>query len=141
MEQEHITEEVSTGASLTRKLNYRTVTIGAALAVIVVGGIGYYLFSGTQENPQQAQQQEIQELVAAVGKLMVLPTGEQPVIATVADPEKLKDQPFFANAKKGAKVLIYNTARKAILYDPAEKRIVDVAPLNVGSTATPAPKK
>jgi hypothetical protein len=63
---------------------------------------------------------------------MLLPTEELPIVATVADPEKLKGQAFFVNATKGDKVLIYNTAKKAILYSPTENKIVDVAPLSIG---------
>ena len=70
-----------------------------------------------------------------VGKLIVLPEGEQPTVATVSDAESLREQPFFAQAKNGYKVLIYTNARKAILYDPLSNKIVDVAPLNIGETA------
>ena len=51
-------------------------------------------------------------------------------MATVSDPEKLKDQPFFAKAQKGDKVLIYSNSQKAILYSPTEDKIVEVAPIN-----------
>lgn len=121
--------------------NYRNVTFSLALVAVLVSGLAYYFYAQAHTNPQRAQEQEVQKLVAAVGKLMVLPTDEQPVIATVADPEKLKDQPFFTNAKKGDKVLIYNNARKAILYDPVEHRIIDVAPLNIGAQPTPTPSR
>jgi hypothetical protein len=66
---------------------------------------------------------------------MVLPADETPTIATVSDPEKLKDQPFFANAKKGDKVLIFSNSAKAILYSPTEDKIVEVAPINSSAGA------
>ena len=119
-------------------MNRRTITLAAGLLVVLAGAVGYFVYTKVRVSPQQAKQEEIEALVAAVGKLMVLPADEQPVVATVANPEKLKDQPFFANAKVGAKVLIYNKARKAILYDPVGKRIIDVAPLSIGATPTPA---
>jgi hypothetical protein len=75
--------------------------------------------------------------VAAVGKLIVLPTDEQPTLATVVDPSKLKNQPFFAQAQKGDQVLIYTNARKAILYSPTANKIVEVAPLIIGAQAAP----
>jgi hypothetical protein len=89
-------------------------------------------------NPQKASQDEVKTLVARVGQLIVLPTDEEPTVATVADPEKLKDQTFFAQAKKGYRVLIYTKARKAILYDPVANRIIEVAPVNIGN-AQPVP--
>ena len=94
--------------------------------------IFYHQYAALYQTLPQAAQDEAKKLVADVGRLIVLPTNEQPTIATVADPDKLRDQPFFANAKKGDKVLIYTNAKKAILYDPVENKIVEVAPLNIG---------
>ncbi len=75
----------------------------------------------------------MKKLVLEVGKLIELPIGEDPTVATVTDITKLKDQPFFAKAKNGDKVLIYTNARKAILYDPQAKKVIDIAPINIGS--------
>ncbi len=70
---------------------------------------------------------ETKDLVDKVGKLMVLPEGE-PTIATVVDSEKLaSEQVFFKDAKNGDKVLIYKD--KAIIYNPAENRIINVGPV------------
>lgn len=84
-------------------------------------------------------QAEVDALVAEVGKLIELPADENPTVATVTDVEKVKEQPFFANAKNGDKVLIYTNARKAILYRPSEKRIIEVGAVNINQ-ATPAPE-
>lgn len=86
-----------------------------------------------KKSPERDARAEVEILVAEVGKLIVLPEGETPTIATVSDPERLKDQPFFAKAKAGDKVLLYSTARKAYLYDPSAKKLLEVAPLNIGS--------
>lgn len=75
-------------------------------------------------------------LVKTVGELMFLPS-EEPTIATVTDKEKLAKQPFFAQAENGDKVIIYTQAKKAILYRPTQKKIVDVAPLITDATAQP----
>lgn len=87
---------------------------------------------------QKAATIEAQKLVDQVSKLMELPKGETPTIATVTDVGKLKDQPFFVRAKNGDKVLIYTNAKKAVLYDPATNKIVDVAPVNLGSSSSSA---
>ena len=46
--------------------------------------------------------------------------------------EKLGDQAFFSKAQKDDRVVIYAQAKKAILYRPSTKKIVEVAPLNIG---------
>ncbi|MEK7603618.1 MAG: hypothetical protein AAB461_00675 [Patescibacteria group bacterium] len=93
----------------------------------------YYKYELLKNDPQKVVANENKELVAAVSKLIVLPEGEEPTLATVSDPDKLKDQPFFAKAKRGDKVLIYTNSRKAILYDQENNRIVEVAPINIGN--------
>lgn len=112
--------------------------ISLVLFLLLVGSgaaaISFYQqLSALKANPQAGAQKEVSELVARVSKLIVLPEGEAPTIATVQDPELLQEQPFFANAKKGDKVLIYTNAKKAILYDPVNNKIVEVAPVNIGN--------
>lgn len=85
-----------------------------------------------QGNPSAKAEEEIRSVVEKVGRLIVLPQGEQPTAATVSNPERLKEQPFFKDAKVGDKVLIYTNAKKAILYRPSENKIIEVAPLNIG---------
>lgn len=80
---------------------------------------------------------ENKQLVDKVGKLIILPANEEPDIATVIDLNKLKDQPFFAKAQVGDKVLIYSQAKKAVLYRPSTNEVIELAPLLDG-TNTPA---
>ena len=116
----------------------------AALAVLVVvfGATTVYFYtqaSKLKQDPQKAAQQSTQDLITKVSKLIVLPAGETPTVATVTDPEKLKkEQPFFANASVGDKVLIYTGARKAYMYNPTTNKIIEVAPVNIGTPTTPA---
>jgi hypothetical protein len=88
------------------------------------------------KNPTAAQTAEVKAVTAEVGKIMELPTGEDPSIATVLDKTKLTDQPFFVKAQNGDKVLIYTKSGEAILYRPSTNHIVNVSPINLG---TPAP--
>lgn len=69
-------------------------------------------------------------VVAKVGKLINLPLGENPTVATVTDIEKLANQPFFNNAENGDKVLIYKTSNKAILYRPSTNKVIEVTVIN-----------
>lgn len=125
----------SPSSSLFTKRNIFLATVGS---IVLFGGLAFYFHQqAITSDPQKVAQEEARQLVATVGKLMILPAGEQPIIATVADPSKLTDQPFFANSQKGDKVLIYNSAHKAILFRPSANLVIDVAPLSIG---TPAPK-
>lgn len=114
----------------------------AVVIVVLILGAGGYIYYQNQSsqvaklnNPQASATEEVKKIVAEVGKLIDLPTGEDPTIATVTDITKLKDQPFFAKAKNGDKVLIYTNAKKAILYDPVLKKVLDVAPINIGTSS------
>jgi hypothetical protein len=105
--------------------------------VSVVLAINFYSKLSLLENPSAATESEIKATVAQVGKFLVLPTNETPTLATVSDPAKLKDQPFFANAATGDKVLIYTNSRKAVLWRPSVSKIIEVSALNVPSTPVP----
>lgn len=119
-----------------------TITI---ISLAISGFLFYkYQIEGTKYDPlhhikndisQNLPQEEINRIVAEVGKLIKLPTNEQPTLGTVIDVTKLKDQPFFQKSKNGDKMLIYPNAHKIILYDPVAKQIIDVAPINIGSSS------
>lgn len=133
-------------SSLLKVLKQPVVLI--VLLVLLAGG-SVYLFAKYQkaqteltkikENPQVAANAKIKELIAKVGQLITLPDKETPTVATITDVTKLKSQPFFAKAKNGDKVLIYTQAKKAILYRESINKVIDVAPVNIGtSSAAPA---
>lgn len=107
------------------------------ILVVVLAGTSIYFyrqFSVIKQDPNAISKAEVKTLTEKVGRLIVLPKDEDPTIATVSDPEALKDQTFFADAKKGDKVLIYTNAKKAILYDPTLNKIITVAPLTIGDS-------
>lgn len=106
------------------------------LVILAVGGMygAYYFYgkySAIKANPNLEAQKETDALVSALGKLMELPQGETPTIATVSDKEKLQSQPFFKMATNGDKLFAYNTAMLAILYRPSTNKIINVAPISI----------
>lgn len=105
------------------------------LFFVALIAIGYLLNTAFFLKDQLSKQieQNPQAIVDAVSKLIILPTNETPTVATITDLSKLDGQLFFADAKLGDKVLIYTQAQKAILYDPAANKIVEIAPLNIGA--------
>lgn len=106
------------------------ITIGAVMVAVYF----YNQVRILKQDPQSASRQEVAALISKVGKLVLLPEGETPTVATISDPEMLKDQPFFAKAVVGDKVLIYNEAKKAILYSVAINKVVDISALNLDGT-------
>jgi len=127
------------------------IIIGLTIVVLAAAGVAIYFYLQYQKAQTQltktTQSNEQAALIAEVGNLMVLPTNEQPTIATVSDVNKLKSQSFFTHARDGDKVLIYTKAQEAILYDPLANKIVEVGPISLtqitptpkGPTPTPAP--
>lgn len=107
------------------------ILMALVLALVLVAGY-FYKQSRATDAQTRATLAEVKSLTKKVGDLMVLPQNETPTIATVSDPDALRDQTFFADAKVGDKVLIYSQAKKAILYDPVQDKIITIAPLAVG---------
>lgn len=130
-------EEKEEEKRVWKKINRKHILFVLILLMVMVSigvAVNYYLKAQKLESQVQANSiSETQKIVAEVSKLIVLPKDEEPTVATISDVEKLRSQAFFANAKNGDKVLIYTKAQKAILYDPIQKIIVEVAPLNTGS--------
>ena len=126
------------------KQRFMKVVVPIIAVVAVASSVYFYLqIRELKKDPTVVAQQEVASLVLKIGKLVVLPADETPTVATVSDPEALKDQTFFANAVEGDKVLIYAQAKKAILYSVGMNKILDVAPLNIGNgkaVTPPAPK-
>lgn len=118
---------------------YGAVLLIALVIVLALTSAYFYKKSRSLNTTDQASQAEVKSLIEKVSRILVVPTDETPTVATVSDPEALKDQPFFAGAKKGDKVLIYSNAKKAVLYDPVADKIITVAPLNTESAAGTTP--
>lgn len=110
--------------------------IGLLIVLAIgVGGTSYFIkmkpeVLGLAKGNQQAQA-EVDNLIKDLSKLITLPSDEKPTVATVTDAEKIKTQSFFKNAQNGDKVIIYTNAKKAVLYRPSEKRIVEVGAVNI----------
>lgn len=123
----------------------KVLPVFVIVALIGLGAAGYFYLQYQKTNKElqtiktdpstvrAAAEAEAKKLIDEVASLIALPEGEDPTVATITDIEKLKDQPFFKNAKNGDKVLIFTQAKKVILYDPAAKKIIDVAPVNIGT--------
>lgn len=131
-------------SSLVRNKNILTALI--VMVTLALAGVGfmYYQYQKTaselkkvktqiavqSSTPKEPKEDEIKKIVAEIAKVARLPENEIPSVATITDVSKLKDQPFFKDAKNGDILLVFNTSGKAVLYDPKEKKIVDVTTLS-----------
>lgn len=96
------------------------------------------LSSSTENKVVNATTTSPDIIIQKVSRLIEVPSDEVPTIATVVDPQRLKDQPFFSRAQVGDKVLIYEKAQKVILYDPVNDRIREETTLTSNTTNTNA---
>jgi hypothetical protein len=115
----------------TKTSSKKTLLIWLVFLICIIGlsGVCYYYYSQynlLKNSPDEVTKIENKKLTDQVEKLIILPSGEIPVVQTIIDKNKLKDQAFFANAENGDKMLIYSLAKKAILYRPSAKKIVEI---------------
>src|SRR5689334_8552559 len=87
------------------------------IGVIIGGGSLWtwnYYMPKSASSVSQTDQSQIKSLIEKAGKLVILPTGEDPVVATISDAASLiKEQIFYKNAINGDVVLVYQKAAKA----------------------------
>lgn len=126
---------------MKEKLLFIINLVSVLLLVAAVATAGYFYMQykkATSTKTAAAQQQEVASLTSKVAKLIALPAGETPTLATVTDVQKLKDQQFFKNAANGDKVLIYQKSLKAYLYRPSENKIIEVGPVRLDQSGAVA---
>lgn len=133
------TAQVKANKKSIKRFFTKKTALGVFIIILALLPSSYFYFKNQQtekrlKDPDTANQQVIDAVVKKVGRHILLPTDEQPTLASVSDVSKVSDQPFFAKAQNGDKVLVYTQARKAILYRPSEDIIIEVAPLNISTT-------
>lgn len=115
-----------------------------AAIILIIGSTGaavyfYYQYSKVKASLNTSTQSQIKDVLNKVGKFIDLPNDEDPSIATITDVSKLKGQPFFVKARNGDMVIVYNKAKRAILYRPSENKIIDFTIVDPNVTETPVP--
>jgi hypothetical protein len=103
------------------------------LAAAIAAAVYFYRqYNMIKADPNLIAQKETDVLKKSLSSIMEIPE-EEPSIATVIDVEKIKDQQFFSKAQNGDKVIIYASAKQAILFRPSAKKIINVAPVSFES--------
>ena len=72
--------------------------LGAAGVVAVARRNPELLGIKTQPEGEKDAQKELESLIAEIGRIIELPSGESPTLATVTDLEQVKEQPFFCKS-------------------------------------------
>ncbi len=116
--------------------------------VLILIAVSIFLFFQYQEAKHTLQTpsaaantRQVNDVVAKVRKLAVVPTNETPTVATVKNAEKIKQLPYFANAHDGDKVLVFSKQKQAVIYRPSTNQVVAIFPTSdaTSTSATPAP--
>ncbi len=118
-------------------LKKRAMAAGVVITVLLAGYFGYDYYTTQKElseykdNSDVVVLKEREDLLKALNKLVLLPEGEEPTIATITNAANLHNQKFFIRAENGDKVIIYPVTQRAILYRPSIKKIIESAPVSI----------
>ena len=84
-------------------------------------------FRNSQSNKQNAIEDANSQIVKEIETQLNLPYTK-PLIATVYSPSEFKNNGELTSLKKGDKVIVYISSNEAVIYRPADKKIVNVLP-------------
>lgn len=102
----------------------------ALIAFVIIAAIATAYFTLGNKTPEEKAQEELAVAVAAVGELMILPEGDEPVLATVTNAESLtKQQAFFSGSVNGDQLLLFPKNMKAVIYSPSRGKIINAGPI------------
>lgn len=122
------------------------VNIILLLSVISLVSLSGYLYKELKDQKNSAPlssedaQKEAVVLKNKVSKMISLP-DEIPVIGTVNDKNKFKDQPFFNDVENGDRLLIFSESKKVVIYREKDNKLINVGPIAVTSEAENTAKK
>lgn len=115
--------------------NHKTI-VTVCLTLLAALGI-FFAINKLWYTTGQSAKGEMQQIVSKVGKLLLLPSDEEPTLATVKDKNQLVKQPIFAKAENNDKILVYAKNQKVIVYRPSLNKIVDAGPLILDKQGSP----
>ena len=116
----------------------RRMWAAAGLLLLIVLATVVYALS--RRNP--TGEAELKSVKAQVARHYLLPTDEEPALATITDPTKLTSK-LLKQGQAGDRVLIYQRNAVAIIYRPKIDRIIAVGPVSIDTPKTgtpPSPK-
>lgn len=119
----------TTNASLPRRdrRSRKSLAILASGALIIgclFGTCIVFLFM--RQEPKNLD--EVEHVKSLVGRHFVLPASEEPAMFTVTDKTQITTE-FLKIAENGDKVLVYQVAKRIVIYRPNIDKVVDVGPV------------
>lgn len=94
--------------------------------------------TGQDVQNQEQNRERAQQIVDNVKKLFALPEEDgEPTVAAIVDVEQLRKQNAFYNKAENGDYLVITTTR-AVIYDPENNMILDVAPVQIQQPAADA---
>lgn len=113
---------------------YFLLVVVLTLVLVIVGAYQLGRSSVYRAHPELGSAEQANAILGEVSKLIQLPPGEQPTMATINDATSAKkSQPFLGNAINGDILIVYPTTKEAILYRPSSNKLIAVGPVNSGT--------
>ena len=103
------------------------ILIGCSFVSFELGRSAVY-----RAHPELSGAEEAEAILRKVGALIQLPKDETPTMATINDAAAVKQvQPFLVNAEDGDILVVYASAKTALLYRPSSDQLIAVGPVTV----------
>ena len=113
----------------------RKLFIGILLLLLVIAvGVSGLLFIKYKRAVDTANSSEREQIIQRLAPIIILP-DEQPDLSTILDTSKLTNQVLKQRANNGDKLLIYNKAKRLIIYRPATGKVVDMLTIQTQTDA------
>ncbi|MFA5961347.1 MAG: LytR C-terminal domain-containing protein [Parcubacteria group bacterium] len=128
--------KIASKATGKEKKRNRVVLFVVPLLVVscfVLGFFTYYYrnkYVQLVKTPTILEKNDRELVLGNVSNLAELPSGEDPIIATAGDVEKLTGQAFSSDVSADDKAVIYVGAKKAIIYRTSSGKIVETTPFS-----------
>lgn len=101
------------------------VTVTCIVVLAIAAGYFFKRYTDLRNSPNVQNSAQSQKIVNEVGKVFLLPTGEDPTVAIIKDTTKLSSQPFFKRAKNGDAVVIYAKSHVAVIYREKDNKVIN----------------
>lgn len=117
-----------------RRLGIGKSAVIISVLIIIILGLTIGLLA-QRSNESAESPDDVSAVKSAAGQHFLLPTDEEPALATVTDNSKLVSS-FRTKAQNGDRILIYQRNKIAILYRSDIDKIIDITPVSID---TPIP--